>query len=96
VCKGNENSKPIWNKFIIRKDIIETSQVVLNFCRTVYLDLEYPQFESFHFKLVLKGLSRLNPHCPNQAQPITPYMLCDMFKHFDMSSPIDATVGCLF
>ena len=33
---GNENSKPIWNKFIIRKDIIETMQVVLNFCRTVY------------------------------------------------------------
>jgi hypothetical protein len=23
-------------------------------------------------------------------------MLCDMFKHFDMSSPIDATVWCLF
>ena len=62
----------------------------------LYLDLEYSQFESFHFKLVLKGLSRLNPHCPNQAQPITLYMLCDMFKHFDMSSPIDATVWCLF
>jgi len=62
----------------------------------LYLDLEYPQFESFHFNLVLKVLSRLNPHYPNQAQPITPYMLCDMFKHFDMSSPIDATVWCLF
>jgi hypothetical protein len=37
VFTGNENSKPIWNKFIIRKDIIETSQVVLNFCRTVYI-----------------------------------------------------------
>jgi hypothetical protein len=32
VCTGNENSKPIWNKSIIRKDIIETIQVVLNFC----------------------------------------------------------------
>ena len=37
VCTGNENSKPIWNKFIIRIDIIETSQAVLNFCRTVYI-----------------------------------------------------------
>jgi hypothetical protein len=37
VCTGNENSKPIWNKFIIRKDIIETSQVVLSFCRTVHI-----------------------------------------------------------
>jgi hypothetical protein len=27
VCTGSENSKPISNKFIIRKDIIETSQV---------------------------------------------------------------------
>ena len=26
VCIGNENSKPIWNRFIIRQDIIETSQ----------------------------------------------------------------------
>ena len=62
----------------------------------LYLDLEYPKFESFHFKLVLEGLSRLNPPCPTQAQPITPYMLCDMFKHLNMSSPIDATVWCLF
>jgi hypothetical protein len=37
--RNNENSKPIWNKFIIRKDIIETSQVVLNFCRTVYMQM---------------------------------------------------------
>ena len=37
MCTGNENIKPIWNKFIIRKDIIETSQVVLNFCWTVYI-----------------------------------------------------------
>ena len=40
MCTGNENSKSIWNKFIIRKDIIETSQVVLNFCRTVYLQIK--------------------------------------------------------
>jgi hypothetical protein len=40
VCTGNENSKPIWNKFIIRKDIIETSQVVVNFCRTVCLQIK--------------------------------------------------------
>ena len=47
--------------------------------KLLHLDLEYPQFESFHFKSILKGLSRLNPHRTNQAQPITPYMLCDMF-----------------
>jgi hypothetical protein len=63
--------------------------------KLLHLYLEYPQFESFHFKSILKGLSKLNLHCPNQAQPITPYMLCDIFKHFDMSSLIDATVWCL-
>ena len=31
VCTGNENSKPILNKFIIRKDIIETSPWCLTF-----------------------------------------------------------------
>jgi hypothetical protein len=33
----HKKNQPIWNKFIIRKDIIETSQVVLNFCRTLYI-----------------------------------------------------------
>ena len=36
LCSDKENSKSIWNKFIIRKDIIETSQVVLNFGLSVY------------------------------------------------------------
>jgi hypothetical protein len=48
----------------------------------LYLDLEYPQFEYFHFELVLKGLSRLNLHCPNQAQLITPYMLLLSSTHY--------------
>jgi hypothetical protein len=29
-CSDHKQEAPIWNKFIIRKDIIETSQVVLN------------------------------------------------------------------
>ena len=37
VCTGNEDIQQIWNKFIIRKNSIETSQVVLNFCRTFSL-----------------------------------------------------------
>jgi hypothetical protein len=36
------------------------------------MDIDYPQFESFQLKLVLKGLARLNPHCSKQARPITP------------------------
>jgi hypothetical protein len=33
--------------------------------------IDYPQFDSFHLKLVLKGLAKDNPHCPKQACPIT-------------------------
>jgi hypothetical protein len=42
----------------------------------LFLDKEYPQFDSFHLKLVLKGLSRTKPHCPKQAQSITPKPHC--------------------
>ena len=70
----------------------------------LFLDKEYPQFDSFHLKLVLKGLSRTKPHCPKQAQPITPKqaqpitpkLLCDMLKIFNHKNSYDATFWCLF
>lgn len=60
------------------------------------LDFDYPQFDSFHLKLVLKGIARLKPHCPKQAQPVTPVMLRNMHTYFDMTSPVDVTFWCLF
>jgi hypothetical protein len=62
----------------------------------LFLDKEYPQFDSFHLKLVLKGLSRTKPHCPKQAQPINPKLLCDMFEIFNHKNSYDATFWCLF
>ena len=50
MCTGNENSEPILNKFIIRKIIIETNQVVLNFCRTVYIKEHYFLHIPFYLK----------------------------------------------
>jgi hypothetical protein len=76
-------------KFFLQICFLESNVATVSGTKLDFLNIRN---EFFHFKLVLKGLSRLNPHCSNQAQPITPYMLCDMFKHFDMSSPIDATV----
>ena len=46
------------------------------------LDLEYPQFEAFHLRLVLRGLCRIKAHCQKQALP--------------MNSAYDATIWCLF
>ena len=48
----------------------------------VYTENEFPQKDTFQLNLILKELSRLNPHCPHcpkQASPITPNILleCD-------------------
>ena len=60
------------------------------------MDKEYPEFDSFHLKLVLRGLSRTKPYCPKQAQPTTPKLLCDMFKIFNHKNSYEATCWCLF
>ena len=44
----------------------------------LFKGIEYPQFDSFHLRLVLKGLARDNPHCPKQACPITPEILLSL------------------
>lgn len=60
------------------------------------LDLDHSQFESHHIKLVLKGLSRINKHTPNQALPITPQILLDIHKKLDLTCHHDTTIWCLF
>ena len=39
----------------------------------LYLDDYYPTFDEFQLKLTLKGLARINSHCPKQAYH---YKLC--------------------
>ena len=46
-------------------------------------DLEFPDVLSVDMKLVLRGLARLNPHCPRQALPISPDILIQMFSFLD-------------
>ena len=45
----------------------------------LFKDIDYPQFDSVHLRLVLKGLARDNPHCPKQACPITPDILLSLY-----------------
>jgi hypothetical protein len=40
-----------------------------------YTENKFPQKDTFQLNLILKVLSRLNPHCPKQASPITPDIL---------------------
>lgn len=60
------------------------------------LDLDTSSFETHHLKLVLRGLSRLKQHCPKQALPITPQILYDIYKQFDITNALDVTMWCLF
>ena len=56
----------------------------------LYLDDDYPKFDEFQLKLTLKGLARMNPHCPKQTLPITPQILLRIFELLDISKPFGA------
>jgi hypothetical protein len=61
----------------------------------LFLDVEFPHIHEFEFKLVLKGLARLNPHLPRQALPITPDMLLEFYPFLDLRNLFDATAWCV-
>ena len=56
---------------------------------------EFPQKDTFQLNLILKGLSRLNPHCPKQTSPITPDIILEFYKKLDVTEACDATFWCL-
>jgi hypothetical protein len=62
----------------------------------LFKGIDYPQFDSFHLRLVLKGLARDNPHCPNQACPITPEILLCFHQLLELNNAYDATIWWLF
>jgi hypothetical protein len=51
----------------------------------VFTELGTKLLFSFQLNLILKGLSRLNPHCPKQASPITPDILLEFYKKLDVT-----------
>ena len=56
---------------------------------------EFPE-DSFELKLAIKGLQRRNPHCPNQAAPITPDILSKIHSVMDITKPVDSVFWSLF
>ena len=59
------------------------------------LGLELPDSE-FQLKLALKGLQRRNPHCPQQAKPMTPQILSQLYTVLDCTKPVDSVFWSLF
>ena len=59
------------------------------------LDIKFPIENKVQLDLMLRGLSRKNPHMPNRALPITPKILSDMLPFLNLTSSEDATIWCV-
>lgn len=62
----------------------------------LFLDIPFTHFETFYFRLFLRGLKRTNPHCVKSALPITPTILFKFKEVLDFSVNNNCTYWCLF
>ncbi len=53
---------------------------------------EYVFSEDFHLRLTLRGISRLHPHVPKRAKPITPTILRMFYEKMDQNDSLHCTV----
>ena len=58
------------------------------------LDIDFPKDNIFSIKF-LRGISREKPHIPRQAEPITPVILLDIYKHLNLLKQTDAVFWCI-
>lgn len=61
----------------------------------LFLDLPFTHFETFYFKLFMKGLRRCNPHAVKAALPITPDILLKMKNIINFNDSNMFTYWCL-
>ena len=57
-----------------------------------FLGHDYDFSEDFHLQLVLRGISRLNPHVPRRAKPVTPDVLLAIYHHLNFHNSLHCTV----
>ena len=67
----------------------------LYFWREV-LDVKFQEENLFQVDRVFRDISRIKQHIPNQAFPMTPQILMEMFTFLDMSRSEDITYWRLF
>lgn len=61
----------------------------------ILTDNPTPQFSAIDLKLAIRGLSRLKPHAPKQALPITPDILLKLASFLDLDQPFIAVFWCM-
>lgn len=56
------------------------------------LDIDFPKDNIFQLNLLLRGISREKQYMyiPRQAEPITPVILLDIYKHLNLLKQTDA------
>ncbi len=62
----------------------------------ILTDSSVVAFEYLELKLALRGMSRLHPHCPKQATPITPYTLLSIKVTLDLNKTEHIVYWSLF
>ncbi len=57
----------------------------------ILLGFEYKFSDDINLKLVVRGITRMNPHIPHRARPVTPIDLESFFCHMDKNSSLHLT-----
>ena len=58
----------------------------------IFHGLSYPHSEDFLLHLELRGISRLDPHVPVRAVPVTPDILTAFYHHMDVTESLHCSV----
>ncbi len=66
--------------------------------KTLHIMLEqtFQCFTAIELKMALRGIARLNPHCPQQAEPIIPDILWAIYRILDLSLVDNVVFWSLF
>jgi galactose-1-phosphate uridylyltransferase len=81
-------------QFISRSMVPSTVRNYLSGVKSLHMfhGLPYPHCEDFLLRLELRGISRLNPHVPVRAIPVTPSVLRFFRQHMDHTASIHCAV----
>ncbi len=62
----------------------------------VLLEVPVNAFQSYYLKLIIRGISRLKPHCPKRVEPVTPKILIRIWNLLDFINPVHVVFWSLF
>ena len=84
-------------QFLSRAIIPSSVKNYLSGVKTLHslLGYHYEFSDDFHLQLLLQGISRMNPHVPRRARPVTPGILKSIYQRMDRDSSLQrATWAC--